>query len=84
MQLGSKSGDAISDLCRKLPNKRLHKAQKRKLKPSLDKDKDPMAGILDLMKNMYKEGDDDMKRTTGKAWSDARSRKIADSLKGYP
>ncbi|XP_073115257.1 uncharacterized protein [Elaeis guineensis] len=55
-----------------------------KLKPSLDKDKDPMAGIMDLMKNMYEEGDDEMKRTIAKAWSDARSGKTADSLRGYP
>merc|ERR1711907_330536 len=28
---------------------------------------DPMSGIMDLMKNMYDEGDDDMKRTIGEA-----------------
>ncbi|KAL0398333.1 UNVERIFIED_CONTAM: Calcyclin-binding protein [Sesamum radiatum] len=55
-----------------------------KLKPNLDKEKDPMAGIMDLMKNMYEEGDEDMKRTIAKAWSDARSGKTADPLKGYP
>ncbi|THU51116.1 hypothetical protein C4D60_Mb06t27640 [Musa balbisiana] len=55
-----------------------------KLKPNLDKDKDPMAGIMDLMKNMYEEGDDEMKRTIAKAWSDARSGKTADPLKSYP
>ncbi|KMS95897.1 hypothetical protein BVRB_004070 [Beta vulgaris subsp. vulgaris] len=54
-----------------------------KLKPSLDKEKDPMAGIMDLMKNMYEEGDEDMKRTIAKAWTDARSGKTADPLKGY-
>ncbi|XP_008811258.1 calcyclin-binding protein-like [Phoenix dactylifera] len=55
-----------------------------KLKPGVDKDKDPMAGIMDLMKNMYEEGDDEMKRTIAKAWSDARSGKTADPLKGFP
>ncbi|KAI4304483.1 hypothetical protein MLD38_039984 [Melastoma candidum] len=54
-----------------------------KLKPGLDKEKDPMAGIMDLMKNMYEEGDDEMKRTIAKAWTDARSGKTADPLKGY-
>ncbi|GAB4829362.1 hypothetical protein Ancab_019033 [Ancistrocladus abbreviatus] len=54
-----------------------------KLKPNLDKEKDPMAGIMDLMKNMYDEGDDEMKRTIAKAWTDARSGKTADPLKGY-
>lgn len=53
-----------------------------KFKPSMDKSKDPMGGIMDLMKNMYDDGDEDMKRTIAKAWSDARSGKNADPLKG--
>ncbi|XP_039014972.1 DExH-box ATP-dependent RNA helicase DExH8-like [Hibiscus syriacus] len=53
------------------------------LKPNLDKELDPMAGIMDLMKNMYEEGDEDMKRTIAKAWTDARSGKTGDSLKGF-
>ncbi|XP_022140222.1 calcyclin-binding protein [Momordica charantia] len=55
-----------------------------KLKPGLDKERDPMAGIMDLMKNMYDDGDDEMKRTIAKAWTDARSGKTADPLKGFP
>ncbi|GMY37921.1 calcyclin-binding protein [Fagus crenata] len=54
-----------------------------KLKPNLEKERDPMAGIMDLMKNMYEEGDEEMKRTIAKAWTDARSGKTADPLKGY-
>ncbi|XP_048141153.1 calcyclin-binding protein-like [Rhodamnia argentea] len=54
-----------------------------KVKPSVNKDKDPMAGIMDLMKNMYEEGDDEMKKTIAKAWTDARTGKAADPLKGY-
>ncbi|XP_054778539.1 uncharacterized protein LOC129286612 [Prosopis cineraria] len=54
-----------------------------KLKPKMDKEKDPMAGIMDLMKNMYEEGDEEMKRTIAKAWTDARSGKTADPLKGF-
>jgi calcyclin binding protein len=79
----------------------------------MDKEKDPMSGIMDLMKvsappppshawltsrnfydhyvtcymhscvqNMYEEGDEDMKRTIAKAWTDARSGKTTDSLSG--
>jgi calcyclin binding protein len=48
------------------------------LKPSMDQGKDPMSGIMDLMKNMYEDGDEDMKRTIAKAWTDARSGKTAD------
>ncbi|CAH8352259.1 unnamed protein product [Eruca vesicaria subsp. sativa] len=53
-----------------------------KIKPSLEKEKDPMAGIMDLMKNMYEGGDEEMKKTIAKAWTDARSGKAGDSLKG--
>ncbi|CAH1448653.1 unnamed protein product [Lactuca virosa] len=54
-----------------------------KIKPSLDKERDPMAGIMDLMKNMYEEGDDEMKKTIAKAWTDARSGKAADPMKSF-
>ncbi|RWW18911.1 hypothetical protein GW17_00017080 [Ensete ventricosum] len=36
------------------------------------------------LQNMYEEGDDEMKRTIAKAWSDARCGKAADPLKSYP
>ncbi|KAF3782024.1 Calcyclin-binding protein [Nymphaea thermarum] len=54
-----------------------------KLKPKSEENPDPMAGIMDLMKNMYEEGDDEMKRTIAKAWTDARSGKTSDSLSGF-
>nr|AFK39689.1 unknown [Lotus japonicus] len=57
--------------------------KEEKLKPNLDKEKDPMAGIMDLMKNMYEEGDEEMKKTIAKAWTDARSGKAADPLSSY-
>lgn len=39
--------------------------------------------FFDKLQNMYEEGDDEMKRTIAKAWTDARSGKTADPLKGY-
>ncbi|KAJ1608405.1 hypothetical protein OIY81_2649 [Cryptosporidium canis] len=38
--------------------------------------KDPMAGIQDLMKKMYEEGDDEMKRTIAKAWTEAQNKNM--------
>lgn len=38
------------------------------------KSSDPTAGIMDLMKNMYEEGDDEMKRTIAKAWTESRAK----------
>jgi len=31
---------------------------------------------MDLMKKMYEDGDDDMKRTIAKAWTESRDKKV--------
>ena len=36
---------------------------------------DPSAGIMKMMKKMYDEGDDDMKRNLNKAWEQAQNKK---------
>lgn len=36
-----------------------------------------------ILQNMYEEGDDEMKKTIAKAWTDARSGKTADPLGSY-
>jgi len=42
--------------------------------PKLDAAADPTKGIMDMMKNMYESGDDDMKRTIAKAWTESRDK----------
>ena len=37
--------------------------------------KDPQAGIMNMMKKMYEEGDDKMKRTIAEAWSKSQDKK---------
>ncbi len=49
--------------------------KKKAPKPKMD-DKDPTAGIMDLMKQMYEEGDDEMKRTIAKAWTESREKNM--------
>ncbi|KXJ17331.1 calcyclin-binding protein [Exaiptasia diaphana] len=39
-----------------------------------DPDKDPQKAIMDMMKKMYDEGDDDMKKTINKAWSESMNK----------
>jgi len=43
--------------------------------PDDDAGKDPTKGIMDMMKKMYDEGDDEMKRTIAKAWTEGRDKK---------
>ncbi|XP_050297237.1 calcyclin-binding protein isoform X2 [Anthonomus grandis grandis] len=51
------------------------KAQDRKL-PSFDNDdkSDPTSSLMNIMKNMYATGDDEMKRTIAKAWTESQSK----------
>lgn len=46
--------------------------------PKMDKEEDPGASLMTLMKQMYEDGDDDMKRTIAKAWTEARDKKSPD------
>jgi len=45
---------------------------KQKENPA-DKSKDPKAGLMDMMKKMYNEGDDDTKKSIGEAWTKAQA-----------
>ncbi|XP_060558475.1 calcyclin-binding protein-like [Ruditapes philippinarum] len=42
---------------------------------SIDKDADPNDSMMSLMKQMYEDGDDEMKRTIAKAWTESREKK---------
>lgn len=39
------------------------------------KSEDPNAGIMNMMKKMYDDGDDNMKRTIAEAWTKANDKK---------
>lgn len=53
----------------------LIKVQKEPKKvPKLDENADPSTGIMNLMKQMYDEGDDEMKRTIMKAWAESHEK----------
>uniref|UniRef100_A0A1B6H7D3 Calcyclin-binding protein n=2 Tax=Homalodisca TaxID=139475 RepID=A0A1B6H7D3_9HEMI len=49
------------------------KAKEPKPTPKLSDNADPSAGLMDLMKQMYEDGDDDMKRSIAKAWTESRN-----------
>ncbi|PIK45229.1 putative calcyclin-binding protein [Apostichopus japonicus] len=42
--------------------------------PPYNPSEDPSAGIMNMMKKMYDEGDDEMKRTIAKAWTEGRDK----------
>lgn len=40
----------------------------------MDEEGDPSAGVMNLLKQMYDDGDDEMKRTIAKAWTESRDK----------
>jgi len=51
-------------------------ANKMKTDPKLDDKEDPSASLMNMMKKMYEDGDDDMKRTIAKAWTEGQQKKM--------
>lgn len=43
-----------------------------------DKDANPGDSLMNMMKKMYEEGDDNMKRTIAEAWSKSQNKKPGD------
>ncbi|CAM5161006.1 unnamed protein product [Natator depressus] len=71
--------DMILVLCRKKREEKwdcltqVEKESKEKEKASYDTS-DPGEGLMNLLKKMYAEGDDEMKRTINKAWVESREK----------
>lgn len=53
---------------------------KKKTTPKLDEKKDPSEGLMDLLKQMYEDGDDEMKRTIAKSWCESRGKQAGMDL----
>jgi len=53
---------------------KLHKGPEFKT-PQLDEKADPSDSLMSMMKTMYDDGDDEMKRTIRKAWHESQSKK---------
>lgn len=45
-------------------------------KPSVDDSTDPSDSLMNMLKKIYSEGDDEMKRTINKAWSESQEKKM--------
>ncbi len=44
-------------------------------KPNLDEKADPSEGLMSVLKKIYTDGDDEMKRTLNKAWVESQEKK---------
>ncbi|XP_053247204.1 calcyclin-binding protein isoform X1 [Podarcis raffonei] len=77
--------DMILILCRKKQEEKwecltqVEKETKEKEKAAYDTS-DPSEGLMNLLKKMYAEGDDEMKRSINKAWVESREKQVKDDL----
>lgn len=51
------------------------KEEQFKSAPKMDEKQDPGESMMSMLKNMYESGDDEMKKTIAKAWSESRDKK---------
>ena len=51
-----------------------------RMTPTADDNADPSANLMNMMKQMYQDGDDEMKRTIAKAWTESQSKSGTPSL----
>ncbi|XP_061653327.1 calcyclin-binding protein isoform X1 [Phyllopteryx taeniolatus] len=74
--------DMVVIMCKKQVAKKweclttVDKESKEKDKPKVDDNADPSEGLMSMLKKIYSEGDDEMKRTINKAWSESQEKKI--------
>lgn len=66
----------LTDAEKKTKEKKDNNLDSKKDAP--DSSGDPSAGIMDLMKKMYNDGDDDMKRMIKKTWYESQNKKAGE------
>lgn len=74
--------DMVLVMCKKRTAKKwecltkVEKQSKEKEKPNIDENADPSDSLMNMLKKIYSEGDDEMKRTINKAWSESQEKKL--------
>ncbi|XP_067309087.1 calcyclin-binding protein [Pseudorasbora parva] len=79
--------DMVLIMCKKKSAKKwecltqTEKQTKEKDKPGVSESADPSEGLMSVLKKIYSDGDDEMKRTINKAWAESQDKKTtADPL----
>ncbi|KAJ4936691.1 hypothetical protein JOQ06_001278 [Pogonophryne albipinna] len=53
-----------------------HQMAMHNIKPNVEANADPSDGLMTMLKKIYSDGDDEMKRTINKAWSESQEKKV--------
>ncbi|KAI7809692.1 calcyclin-binding protein [Triplophysa rosa] len=73
--------DMVLIMCKKKSSKKwdcltqVEKQSKEKDKPNMNENADPSEGLMSVLKKIYTDGDDEMKRTINKAWVESQDKK---------
>lgn len=74
--------DMVLVMCKKQTTEKwecltkVEKQSKEKEKPNTGDNSDPSEGLMNMLKKIYADGDDEMKRTINKAWSESQEKKM--------
>ena len=60
-----------------MTEQQLKERQENKMKPKQDDSGEPGDGMMNIMKQMYESGDDEMKRNIAKAWTESREKQMS-------
>lgn len=69
-----KEKEGVNWGCLTTTEKRLKDSKTKAFDDESQSSKDPMGGLMDIMKKMYDSGDSDMKRTIAKAWTEGQEK----------
>ena len=64
--------------------KKIKDAKENLFNPDPEAMSDPESSLMGMMKKMYQDGDDDMKKTIAKAWCDSQDKKAAGAGLDFP
>ncbi|XP_016103966.1 calcyclin-binding protein-like [Sinocyclocheilus grahami] len=73
--------DMVLVMCKKKSTKKwdcltqVEKQSKEKDKPNLDENADPSEGLMSVLRKIYTDGNDEMKRTINQAWVESQEKK---------
>ncbi|XP_075877480.1 calcyclin-binding protein [Nelusetta ayraudi] len=74
--------DMLLLMCKKQSTKKwecltkVEKKSKDKEKPTVEDNAEPGDGLMNMLKKIYSEGDDEMKRTINKVWTESQEKKV--------
>uniref|UniRef100_A0A674NPH9 Calcyclin binding protein n=1 Tax=Takifugu rubripes TaxID=31033 RepID=A0A674NPH9_TAKRU len=72
--------DMVLVMCKKQTSQKWECLTKVEQQTKEKKDSDPSQGLMNILKKIYSEGDDETKRTLNKAWTESQEKRRGDTM----